>query len=75
MYKVPQNTFKMKIKNCQVVTLTGEAIRCYTLPKGDLGAMTAKRQLLYVLGHINPVAGCSFKSYTKDCPIARLGFV
>ena len=44
-----------------VVTLTGEAIRCYTLPKGDLGATTAKRQLLYVSRHINPVAGCSFR--------------
>ena len=62
MYKVSLDT--IKIKNCQVVTLTGEAIRCYTLPKGDLGATTAKRQLLYVSRHINPVASCSFKSYT-----------
>ena len=63
MYKVSLDT--IKIKNCQVVTLTGEAIRCYTLPKGDVGATTAKRQLLYVSRHINPVAGCSFKSYTQ----------
>ena len=34
------------------------------LPKGDLGTTTAKRQLLYVSRHTNPVAGCSFKSYT-----------
>ena len=44
--------------------LTGEAIRCYTLPKGDLGATTAKKQLFYVSRQINPVAGCSFMSYT-----------
>ena len=48
MYKVSQDTLKIKIKHCYVVTLTGEAIRCHTLPKGDLGATTAKRQLLYV---------------------------
>ena len=62
MYKVSLDT--VETKNCHVVTLTGEAIRCYTLPKGDLGATTAKRQLLYVSRHINPAAGCSFKSYT-----------
>ena len=55
---------KNKNKNCHIVTLKGEAIRCYTLPKGDLGATTAKRQLLYVSRHTNSVADCSFKTYT-----------
>ena len=49
-------------RNCRVVTLTGEAIRSYTLPKSDLGATTAKRQVLYISRHINLVASCSFKS-------------
>ena len=34
-----------KNKNCHVVTLIEEAIRCYTLPKGDLGATTAPIRL------------------------------
>ena len=64
MYKVLQNA--LKTKKCHVVILTGKAIRRYTLPKSDLGATTAKRQLLIVLRYINFVAGCGFKSYAKD---------
>ena len=60
-----QNLSKLK-QNFYVVTLTGEDIRCHTLPKGNLGATTAKRQLLYVSRDVNSVAGCSFKSYTLD---------
>ena len=46
-----------------VVTPTAKSARCYTLPKGNLGVLTAKKQLLYVSRHKNPVAGCNFKSY------------
>ena len=50
-------------KTCHVVTLTGEAIR----PKGGLGAMTAKRQLLYISRHItlSPVVVLSHIPRTK----------
>ena len=61
MHKVSQDTLKIKIKNNLVVALTGEAIRSYTLPKGDLGEPTAEQQLLYASRPINPVTGCSFK--------------
>ena len=71
MYKVSLDA--IKIKNCHVVTLTGEAIRCYTLPKGDLGATTAKRQLLCVSRHINPVAGCRIADALNNAQISNLG--
>ena len=54
----------IKNKKTHVVSLTGEAIRRYTLPRSDLGATTAKIQLPSVSKHINSIAGCSFMSYT-----------
>ena len=65
------------IKNCHVVTLIGEAIRCYTLSKGDLGATTAKKQLFYVLGvqTLSPVIVLSHTFGTKGTkPVMEVVF-
>ena len=42
-----------------------EGYQVLHLAKGDLGATTAKRPLLYVSRHINPVAGCSLSHTPK----------
>ena len=54
MYKVPQNTLKLEKLLCCYPNRIGYQV--LHLPEGDLGATTAKRQLLYVSRHIHLVA-------------------